>query len=105
MRVSDMSFGKKLIIVLLYISLAICAIIIGMIVYEGLTHYYGGSDIETIHDPVADEWNVIYDCRSDWVVIGTSDTESGAEVLADELSERNDLDRFCDIRNTAEVKP
>ena len=61
--------------------------------------------LEIIHDPASDDWLVLFECGQDWVVLDTADTENDAQTFAEELTERNNLDRFCDIRPPAEVNP
>ena len=61
--------------------------------------------LEIIHDPASGDWLVLFECGQDWVVLDTAETENDAQTFVEEFGERNNLNRFCDIRPPAEVNP
>ena len=105
MTSNKLSFKEKVYTLLIVIFVVTFAILIAYVAVDEYNNYFGDDVIETTHDPVSDEWKVLYECRSDWVVIGAADTEDEVEALAEELAERDDLGRFCDIRSSKEVNP
>ena len=61
--------------------------------------------IEVIEDTSTDDWLVLFECSDEWILLDTAETEDEANALAEELSQRDDLNRFCNIRSSSEVQP